>query len=517
MASSRSPRNPRNPPVPPPAPEEEDVEFTDQLVVDVAPPSGYSFHRTETSSLDHSAADSPLREYVVKPIDDDFCSRHLSHRPFDAQNREEEISAIVKKLGKVTKIGAKLYAELAKLLTVISKEVYRKCLPVCVSALLTSNPNPSDTLSDGEKKDLEGRLQALGPLWFIQNCTKAPSEHPLPDINDEPDLVAVVEPSRFSDDKGASDPIPHRYIETLVEVKADDSNALLVAATYAYRHQRDRPDQPAFLCLIAKPHYYQLLLSDPSGVTPSPRFPWTSLTSLASFMYTIYVPPHPPFLHDDTLRWVHHEDGTTRWNIVAGGQEYTDCQCVILGDAWGRQSTIYYAVDGKSRAIIKDYYHNPKRQFDEADILSHIHADGDVPGVVRLKSAQDVRAGDAVITCGSKEASDRRTRRRLVLYDVGLETSKATSINDILKMLYDALQGTLSNDIIFCKPSYWCLTVHRTLVWKRGILHRDMSVHNILMTPKRRKLDRPIMKDRPLFIDEMLKGRRYVVALQGVS
>ena len=48
--------------------------------------------------------------------------------------------------------------------------------------------------------------------------------------------------------------------------------------------------------------------------------------------------------------------------------------------------------------------------------------------------------------------------------------------------------------------------VHRTLM-KRGILHRDMSINNILIRPVWRDLPgRCVMKDPPPLIEDVLSG-----------
>lgn len=50
------------------------------------------------------------------------------------------------------------------------------------------------------------------------------------------------------------------------------------------------------------------------------------------------------------------------------------------------------------------------------------------------------------------------------------------------------------------------LVVHRTLVKERGIVHRDMSINNVLMYPQHRKMNKPVMKKRPPLIDDVLAG-----------
>ncbi|OBZ76171.1 hypothetical protein A0H81_03216 [Grifola frondosa] len=52
---------------------------------------------------------------------------------------------------------------------------------------------------------------------------------------------------------------------------------------------------------------------------------------------------------------------------------------------------------------------------------------------------------------------------------------------------------------------YDILEVHRNVAMKRGVLHRDMSLHNILMYPEHREIQgKCIMENPPKFIDDLL-------------
>ena len=52
-------------------------------------------------------------------------------------------------------------------------------------------------------------------------------------------------------------------------------------------------------------------------------------------------------------------------------------------------------------------------------------------------------------------------------------------------------------------------TVHRALVNERGIMHRDMSLYNILMYPQHRAMaEQAVIKDRPPLIEDVLAGHK---------
>ena len=55
------------------------------------------------------------------------------------------------------------------------------------------------------------------------------------------------------------------------------------------------------------------------------------------------------------------------------------------------------------------------------------------------------------------------------------------------------------------------MAVHRTLLQRRGILHRDMSIYNILLRPVWRRMpERHVIAHPPPFIQDILMGPRYV-------
>ncbi|KAI0753628.1 hypothetical protein C8Q74DRAFT_1305899 [Fomes fomentarius] len=83
----------------------------------------------------------------------------------------------------------------------------------------------------------------------------------------------------------------------------------------------------------------------------------------------------------------------------------------------------------------------------------------------------------------SGDGDDLRIRRRLVIPD-------AKSVNDLLKIIYDVLE------------------VHRLVAKRRDVLHRDMSIYNILMYPKWGKFtNHKFIKDLPPLIDDILGGQ----------
>ena len=97
------------------------------------------------------------------------------------------------------------------------------------------------------------------------------------------------------------------------------------------------------------------------------------------------------------------------------------------------------------RIVIKEYYWDHKRRFEESELLEEVHSEGDVPGVVRLKAYEDVQCDGRTIQCGSEKDETLRTKKRLVLYDYGSELLSAKSVNEILRAIYDVLEGESNN------------------------------------------------------------------------
>ncbi|KAI0807935.1 hypothetical protein C8Q74DRAFT_1230133 [Fomes fomentarius] len=433
-------------------------------------------------SVDGVSGASWANETAPK-VDPDFVQAHLTKCSIETselfQEVQKDIDHIALNPHSTVTIEAMHCPVLCRILTAGSSIIYGK-------------------LTKKQKVQVRVRLQVtkLTAIEFIDLSTKSPTGFPVHKLEEKPDLLGLVGAAKYSKSKLR---VSHGSIVTLVEVKADKSHGMAQALRYAYHHQQARPDKPAFICLSVKPAYYQILLSEPSGTVASPRFNWKDLGPLASFLYSLYIPPPSHFYHDATILkspFTHAGASTSSisvsWSITCHGEQYTDGKMMsALGDAWGRRTAVFLIKDATgSHVVIKEYYWHHKRRFEESELLEAIHKDGDVPGVVRLKVYEDVKYQGKTIQCGTEEGGNLRTKKRLFLYDYGHELLSATSVNEFLRAIYDVLE------------------VHRTLL-QRGILHRDMSIQNILLRPVWREMpDRPVMKDPPPFIQDVLGGKR---------
>ena len=220
------------------------------------------------------------------------------------------------------------------------------------------------------------------------------------------------------------------------------------AAAYTYRHLQSRPDHPSIYGLVIKPQWYQVILSDPTGITASSQFKWSDLRLLQAYIYSHYYPPdNHPLVDDTVLRESLLPDAPTTWRFKVGRKVYTGGDCIAIGPAWGRGTKVF-AVKIERRGIteeilIKDYFRHFRRRFKEEEVLMHVHADGDISGVVRLDSFEFVPLSGKRLTVGTIAENTLRERLRLLLLDRGESLEKARSVNDLMMCFYDAIEGAL--------------------------------------------------------------------------
>ena len=256
----------------------------------------------------------------------------------------------------------------------------------------------------------------------------------------------MYQPSQFF---GNSIPVPHHLVEAIVEVKCGGSgnDGCAQIAAYTYQHLQARPDHPSTYGLVITPQCYQIILSDPTGIIASPQVKWPDLRLLQAYVHSHYYPPdNHPLVDDKVSRETLLVDAPTTWRFNVGGKTYSNGNCIALGAGLGRGTKVF-SVKIERRAtieelLIKDYFRHFRRRFKEESILTHIHADGDVPGVVRLDSYAFVPFGGKRLTVGSTSEHTLRERLRLILLDQGESLEKARSVNDLMMCFYDAIEGT---------------------------------------------------------------------------
>ncbi|TBU52506.1 hypothetical protein BD310DRAFT_228708 [Dichomitus squalens] len=421
-------------------------------------------------------------EADTEDVDEDFLANHLRSPP--TFHATEEMLEKVEKIQNVGNTEKSMYQPLASLLTTMSEALYKTLTADMQEKLRSRHRVPA-----GEP----------GHMSFINHSSSAPRHFPadiLCDVKDAPDLLGVYNVGDFSSDvDGVYKGVPHHRVEAIVEAKPiAKSGGRDQATTYAYRHHQARPDHPAFYCLVVKPDWYQVLLSDPTGVVASAETVWGDLDLLAAYIYSHYDPPRDHFLWDETIAWIPGESlaDPPTWKVNVQGQWYTQGRFVFVGEPWGRRTTILRVSDDDGgEIVIKEVYRHHQRRCKEEEILAHVHGDGDVLGVVRLKGAEHVTTNNETIRCAARGEETVRTKERFALFDSGSCLLDAKTVNDLLEAVYDALE------------------VHRTVLLERKVLHRDMSLYNFLMYPKWGGVSgRPVSEKTPVSIRDVLRGSK---------
>ncbi len=139
--------------------------------------------------------------------------------------------------------------------------------------------------------------------------------------------------------------------------------------------------------------------------------------------------------------------------------------------------------------MVKDVFWDKARRFCEGPLLTQIHSKGTVPGVVRILGHEAV-VGPNRLPISTYTSSCRRERKRIYLASRGSPLTDAASVLHLLMVLYDALE------------------VHRYVLSQHSILHRDLSVFNILLNPVhslRIPPSKSHAKSTPYFINDILR------------
>ncbi|KAI0672314.1 hypothetical protein C8Q78DRAFT_741699 [Trametes maxima] len=452
-----------------------------QRTLSPASPQGATVVKNNgTSKNELSSALENTAEQATLIPDPEFFKRHVRLCPESivAYISQDELAVelVESRINPVSTKEQSLHKPVADLLTLISRRVFED---------LKSAKYKFPSCLGGK------------PLVFLDHHNHPPTHFPVGRVEDKPEIVGVIdrmdEYEVASYSGGSYKNIPYYCVETLVEAKTIYGNGQTQATRYASNLQQARPDRPGFYCLSVKPQAFQVVYSSPLGVQVSEYKLWDDWKMLCAYMYSVYHPPDDHILYDRTLTWETSENiklGPASWTVQTVEGDYVGASIIFVGDVWGRRTTVFRVRrDDRPPIVIKESCINCARRFQEPALLSHIHARGFIPGVVRYVSAEDVKNGDDVISFTSQDGSLTRKKTRIALADVGYELTYANSVNDLLMAIYDAL------------------AVHRALACDRQVLHRDMSIFNIMMHPALGHcIEERNTKDFPPLIDDLLTG-----------
>lgn len=286
-------------------------------------------------------------------------------------------------------------------------------------------------------------------IIFLDHHKNPPNRHPQRGVKTNPDILAVsgiLAPYEIC--KGTTsvyEGVPWHQIISCVEPKTSLKPRVQLAS-YMWDHMTARPDMPGVYGLAARAVGYEIMWSDASGTIASPLFTWDSdCDPLARYIYSLYVPPPNHITRDPSIQSVDDDDpkAAPLWTIRVRGKVYPKCRLLFFGPSWGRRTFVWGSrIDGET-TVIKDAHRDDARRFCEGQLLTEIHSSGYLPGAVRLVDWGFVSTNRKVITTAPRCKSGAPTRRRvrLVLGSFGMKLGESKSVLDLLKAIYDVIEG----------------------------------------------------------------------------
>ncbi|EJD48074.1 hypothetical protein AURDEDRAFT_163043 [Auricularia subglabra TFB-10046 SS5] len=330
---------------------------------------------------------------------------------------------------------------------------------------------------------------------FVEHSQAALLHHPekVSVTPAKPHLIAVVEPiaSSYNRDLKASskrcasaDPPAIAWHHVLAGVLVNDDNnerqPVDQMIDFLGALNQARPDLPGCFSVTATRAACRLWWSDAAGIYATPRLPWADPATpgrLLNFVYRL----HHPLVVDSTISL---ESMTQRsdydqkpvWHVGDGlGGVYRAEHVIAVGKAWTRKNWVVAATEHRSgeaesfmpcsRVIIKDSFPLIENEgFVEDAILDHLHDAGVMPGICLPDSSFLVaNDGDHIrsIEVPGSTAGVRR-KHRLVMPGDGEDLYQCPSVLRFLMIMYDV------QEVLRCAHE------------RRGVLHRDISLRNVL-------------------------------------
>ncbi|KAH9903439.1 hypothetical protein C8Q73DRAFT_786017 [Cubamyces lactineus] len=416
-----------------------------------------------------------------KDLDVDFLTEHLRPCPEKSYLKLQANPMVANYTEQIMNAPEEfaMYQPMAELLTLLSKTIHK-------------------SIPKGDKQRLS--LQSERPIVFLDHHSCTITRFPVGDPKEFPDIVGVFQPRDMKTLKVHNDgtyrEVPYHRIETVVEAKVRGKQAegRRQASSYIHHILQARPDRPSYYGMSATQDSFQLYYGSPLGLRAAAHIPWTDLKTLCAYVYSLYDPPDGHVLYDRTIIWSeppNQPNSPAMWNLTVDGEKYYGARIVFLGYPFGRRTTVFRITRlNLPPVIIKEFYLESGRRYEEVDLLAHIHLEGYVPGVVRVFASETVESDDAVVVFREAATEETRTKQRIVFGDFGMDLEYAKTVNDLLKAVYDVLE------------------MHRTVASRREVLHRDMSIFNIMMYPQRSPSKGvKWMEDVPPLIDAVLAGQ----------
>ncbi|KAG8819090.1 hypothetical protein FRC18_012188 [Serendipita sp. 400] len=311
-------------------------------------------------------------------------------------------------------------------------------------------------------------------IVFAKPGEKPPDGHPT-GTKCRPDIVAFKQhsPPNFNMDN-----LHWAHLEATGEIKSSGKSketSGAQAAGYTSYHLQARPDRVSVSGIWIKDQLFRIFFTDASQVFHTPQIVFRGAIAgqmLFAFVWSLY---HPQLDRSITINL---DELPPTFNVRVGSDVYRDLKLAFTGEAIGRRTTIMMEPD-ECGVVIKEQYIEKGRRFAEGDLLKKIHKKGTFPGVVRVRTYGPVTKKDPITVTHTLATGHSITRgkTRLVLEDEGTLLAKEKTIKRLLMCIYDLLE------------------VIRNLDKHRQILHRDISMGNILVRKAPRSGGKAFAKD----------------------
>ncbi|EJD48068.1 hypothetical protein AURDEDRAFT_163039 [Auricularia subglabra TFB-10046 SS5] len=330
------------------------------------------------------------------------------------------------------------------------------------------------------------------PIKFVDHSHSALLHHPEKSTTAQPLLIAVpnciatswsrdvkARSKRRSDLAGQAAIAWHHVLATVLI--ADERQPIDQMVEFLGALNQARPDLPGCFSLTATRHACRLWWGDAAGVYISPSLHWNhpaTATHLLKFVHRLSCPvATDPTMCLEAMNQSPATYGRRPTWLVCDrvGGVYRAEQVIAVGRPWTRKNWTVSATEYRrpgsdsfapcSRVVIKDSFPLVDNEgLTEHAILEHLHSVGPVAGVSLPMSSFLVTDGVAYVRNLDIPGYtvDNRRKHRMVLSGHGQDLYQCPSVLHFLTAMYDALE------------------VHRFAHEQHNVLHREVSLRNIL-------------------------------------
>jgi len=247
-------------------------------------------------------------------------------------------------------------------------------------------------------------------------------------------------------------------VEAVLEAKPAKRENSMQVVHYVDTLMRYRPDKSRVLSLTGNQRSFVFYTADACGTNCSERFEWkANLPHILRFIYTLYSRPHqdPSFPLDQPLL----VEPQPKWEINFFKEHYR-VSPFFARKGPGRRTWLAVGtqVGANEFRVVKDMWRDVGRRYEEGALIDRIHAQGYVPGVVRVAEKGPIltddgtplktrsihhRDGDQAASNSLDMPSDALTRekQRLIMGSSGSRLSSCGTVLHFLKVMYDTLEG----------------------------------------------------------------------------